>query len=62
MVPAPGAWKVRVWYRDGWAQVPEETVEVAAKKESKPVKIALPAKLNYGLSQSTVPAPAPAAP
>jgi hypothetical protein len=42
---APGAWKVRVWYRDGWAQVPDETVEVVAKKESKPVKIALPAKL-----------------
>jgi hypothetical protein len=41
---APGAWKVRVWYRDGWADVPEETVEVVAKKESKPIKIALPAK------------------
>jgi hypothetical protein len=42
---APGVWKVRVWYRDGWADVPEETVEVVAKKESKPVKLALPAKL-----------------
>ncbi|HKE18988.1 MAG TPA: hypothetical protein VKB80_29140 [Kofleriaceae bacterium] len=41
---APGTWKVRVWYRDGWADVPEETVEVVAKKESKPIKIALPAK------------------
>ena len=42
---APGAWKVRVWYRDGWAEVAAQTVEVVAKKESKPVKIALPAKL-----------------
>lgn len=41
---APGVWKVRVWHRDGWADVVEETVEVAAKKESKPVRIALPAK------------------
>lgn len=42
---APGIWKVRVWYGDGWADVPEETVEVVAKKESKPVKLALPARL-----------------
>lgn len=42
---APGVWKVKIWYRDGWADVAEETVEVVAKKESKPVRIALPAKL-----------------
>jgi hypothetical protein len=42
---SPGFWKVRVWYRDGWAEVTEETVEVVAKKESKPVRVALPAKL-----------------
>jgi len=42
---APGTWKVRVWYRDAWVEVAEETVEVVAKKESKPVKITLPAKL-----------------
>ncbi|HWM84880.1 MAG TPA: hypothetical protein VNO33_03555 [Kofleriaceae bacterium] len=42
---APGIWKVRVWYRDGWAEAAEETVEVVAKKESKPVKLTLPAKL-----------------
>lgn len=42
---APGIWKVRVWYRDGWAEAAEETVEVVAKKETKPVKLSLPAKL-----------------
>ncbi|HTE54341.1 MAG TPA: hypothetical protein VK698_25980 [Kofleriaceae bacterium] len=42
---APGMWKVRIWYRDGWAEAPEEVVEVVAKKESKPVKVTLPAKL-----------------
>jgi hypothetical protein len=42
---APGSWKIRIWYRDGWAEMAEETVEVVAKKESKPVTIALPARL-----------------
>jgi hypothetical protein len=42
---APGIWKVRVWYRDGWAEAAEESVEVVAKKESKPVRLSLPAKL-----------------
>lgn len=28
----PGTWKVRIWYRDGWAQVPETSIEVTAKK------------------------------
>jgi hypothetical protein len=42
---APGIWKVRVWYRDGWAEAAEETIEVVAKKETKPVKLSLPAKL-----------------
>lgn len=42
---SPGVWKVRVWYRDGWAELVEETVEVVAKKESKPVKVTLPARL-----------------
>jgi len=42
---APGTWKVRVWYRDGWADLAEQTVEVAAKQETKPVKLSLPVKL-----------------
>src|SRR6266545_2263061 len=42
---APGTWKVRLWYADGWVDAPEETVEVVARKESKPVKVTLPAKL-----------------
>jgi hypothetical protein len=42
---APGTWQVRVWHRDGWVELPAEVVEVVAKKESKPVKINLPAKL-----------------
>jgi hypothetical protein len=44
---APGSWKVRVWYLDGWVDVPAETVEVVAKKEAKLKQpIALPPRLN----------------
>lgn len=43
---APGTWKVRVWYVDGWVDLPPETVEVAAKKEAKLKQpIALPPRL-----------------
>jgi hypothetical protein len=43
---APGTWKVKVWYVDGWVEVPAETVEVVAKKEAKLKQpIALPPRL-----------------
>lgn len=44
-VPA-GAWKIRVWYGNGWLAAPVESVQVDAKRETKPVKITLPARLN----------------
>lgn len=43
---APGTWKVRVWYLDGWVDMPAESVEVVAKKEAKLKQpIALPPRL-----------------
>jgi hypothetical protein len=42
----PGTWKVRVWYVDGWVEMPAETVEVVAKKEAKLKQpLALPPRL-----------------
>ena len=42
----PGTWKIKVWYVDGWVEMPAETVEVVAKKEAKIKQpIALPARL-----------------
>lgn len=44
---APGTWKVKVWYVDGWVEIPAETIEVVAKKEAKLKQpIALPPRLN----------------
>lgn len=44
-VPA-GTWKIKVWYADGWVEMPAETIEVVAKKEAKLKQpIALPARL-----------------
>ncbi|HEY8147277.1 MAG TPA: hypothetical protein VIG06_31575 [Kofleriaceae bacterium] len=43
---APGSWKVRVWYVDGWVETPAETIEVVAKKEAKLKQpIAIPPRL-----------------
>jgi hypothetical protein len=42
---APGTWKVRVWYQDGWVEMPAETIEVEAKREAKIRALALPARL-----------------
>jgi len=43
---APGSWKVRVWYVDGWVEMPAETVDVVAKKEAKLKQpLALPPRL-----------------
>jgi len=43
---APGTWKVRVWYVDGWVEMPAETVDVVAKKEAKLKQpLALPPRL-----------------
>ncbi len=42
----PGTWKIRIWYADGWVEMPAESVEVVAKKEAKLKQpIALPARL-----------------
>lgn len=41
----PGSWKVKVWYADGWLETPVETVQVEAKRPTKPVKLAIPARL-----------------
>ena len=42
---APGTWKVRVWYMDGWVEMPAETIEVEARREAKVRQLALPARL-----------------
>ena len=41
----PGSWKVRVWYADGFLETPVETVQVEARRPTKPVKLAIPARL-----------------
>lgn len=41
----PGSWKVKVWYVNGWLETPVETVQVEAKRPTKPVKLAIPARL-----------------
>ena len=43
-VPA-GSWKVKVWYRDAYLETPVETVQVEAKRPTKPIKLAIPARL-----------------
>lgn len=43
-VPA-GSWKVKVWYVDGYLETPVETVQVDAKRPTKPVKLVIPARL-----------------
>jgi hypothetical protein len=42
---APGNWNVRVWYVDGWVEVPAEAIEVEARREAKVKPIALPPRL-----------------
>ncbi len=43
-VPA-GTWKIKVWYQDSWVtNLPATTVTVS-KREPKPIRVALPAKL-----------------
>lgn len=44
-VPA-GTWKVKIWYRDGWVELPESvTVDVPARRSARSVRIALPVNL-----------------
>ena len=40
-----GSWKVKVWYQDGFLESPVETVQVEAKRPTKPVKLTIPARL-----------------
>ena len=42
---APGPWKGKIWFADGWAEMPAETVEVTAKREAKVKPITLPVGL-----------------
>src|SRR5690606_6800133 len=42
---APGTWRVRVWYEDGWVDMPSQTIEVEARREARVKQIALPARL-----------------
>ena len=42
---APGTWKVKIWFADGWLDLPAESVEVAAKREAKVKPITLPVGL-----------------
>ncbi len=47
-VPA-GTWKVKVWHKGGWVtNIPDVSVTVVAKRESKGVTIALPVRLSKG--------------
>jgi hypothetical protein len=41
----PGSWKVKVWYADGYLETPVETVQVDAKRSTRPIKLAIPARL-----------------
>jgi hypothetical protein len=40
-----GVWKVRIWFKDGWLDMREYTVDVPAKRTTKPQKITLPDQL-----------------
>ena len=52
----PGKWKLRLWYRDGWVETTDKTVEVAAKKTAKVPAITLPAPLEAKPPQGAAPA------
>jgi hypothetical protein len=45
----PGSWKVKLWYRDGWvSNAPATSINVAARRGARGVKITLPAKIKTG--------------
>lgn len=45
-----GTWKVRVWYRDGWLELPSEDVDVPVKRGARPLRIELPPNLKIANS------------
>ena len=42
---SPGEWKLRFWYRDGWVEMPQESVTVTAKRATKLKPVAIPGRI-----------------
>lgn len=43
---APGEWKLRFWYRDGWVEMPTVDVSVTAKRTTKLKPVDIPPRIN----------------